>query len=502
MSRRLVRTVKQIKKMVKLPKNEEVQFLQIIKKAACDNAGEVFYKMAQYYMEGLFGNVDKNNAIRFYNLAIDENYEEAYIDLINLYYDDENYFKVNELCLQLYNKDNNNISAIKTLINIYVEHDYEHTDEFLHELTEKAIELNDNDAMINKAIIIFKNYEKTDDKNEEEKEYGIELLEKCIQNNYGYGFYIKAKIADSIIFNEEFKEEDKFELFNLAVINKSLYGHYELGIYYESDKEYNFVNRNYKKAYNYFLDGWKNGDHKCALRLADYYNKGIFVKKNINKALKYFLLALEGLDNKSTRYENIYYNIGYIYYEKGDYRNAFKYFELGRIDGCKNCYLLCGLMYKYGYHVKINHTISYEFIKKSVELGNNLGLYDLALYEYELYHNVQRALELLNDCRKHNIENIEYLYGHIFINEFNDYDKGFLYYTKAVEDYNCAQSHIGLGLLYYYGRGVERDINKSLEHFNNGYEKLYNLNEFTDFIHFIPFLTYCFYFLSPMKEGK
>lgn len=489
MSRRLLKRSKKVGRLGKLAKNEEDQILKVIKNSSGENAGEVFYKMGKYYDEGLLNIKSKEHAIRFYNLAIDENYQDAFEALINLYYDDDNFLKVNELCLRLYNKDNSNISAIKTLINIYVEHNYEHENDFLEELIDKAIELNDNDSMINKAIIIFKNYEALDEneRNNEEKQYGIELLERCIENDYAYAFYIKAKIIDTIIFDEEYKEQDRFELYKNGIKKGTTFGYYDLGCYYESN-DYNFIEQSYSKAYNYFVDGWKNNDYCCALKIADYYNNGYHVKRNIKKALDYYLIAFDGLNKKNTKHLNLFFNIGHIYYEKKDYENAFKYFEEGRKHKCKHCYLMCGLLYKYGYFVNRNLRIAYEFIKKSIELGNDVGLYDLAVLEYELNRNVEEALLLLNRCKQNNINDINYLYGHIYINEFEDYKKGFEYYTKGIEDYNCCQCHLGAALLYYYGKGVERDINKSLIHFLICYEKSTHISDFVDFIHFIPLL--------------
>ena len=51
----------------------------------------------------------------------------------------------------------------------------------------------------------------------------------------------------------------------------------------------------------------------------------------------------------------------------------------------------------------------------------------------------------------------------------SDYDKAVWYYQKSADDHGYLEGILSMGRLYYYGLGINKDLNKSLEYYNLAY---------------------------------
>lgn len=99
------------------------------------------------------------------------------------------------------------------------------------------------------------------------------------------------------------------ELFNKAISLGNIYAYNNLGNIYENDKDY-------QKAYNYYIVSAKLGESWAANKIGEFYRKGITTEKNMKKAFEYYTLSSES--PKLTLCQWSKYNLAKYFYEYGN----------------------------------------------------------------------------------------------------------------------------------------------------------------------------------------
>ena len=217
------------------------------------------------------------------------------------------------------------------------------------------------------------------------------------------------------------------------------------------------------------------------------------------------------------------YETAGVYYEQGDYNNAFRYLLSAAKLGNANAQNDVANMYKTGEGVSQSYTNAYQWYLKAANQGhfyaqNNLGdLYFegngvkkdyLKAYEWYLkaaekaYADAQfnvgylydngygvkldymKAFEWYSKAAKQNHISAQYQLAVLYENGYGvkeDVMKAFEWYTKAADEgHSAAQNN--LGFLYYKGKGVKQDYIKAYEWFSRSAENgepaaMYHLGE-------------------------
>lgn len=211
-----------------------------------------------------------------------------------------------------------------------------------------------------------------------------------------------------------------------SALRGSSFSQYSLGYIYFSGEN---VERNLEYAFQWYKNAAENGFAPAQYALSYLYKNGEGCEKNIFKA--YYWLE-ESAEND---FEDSYYVLGQSYlegnYVETDYRKAFFYLSKGANKGDKNCIESLGDMYYWGFEVEIDKEKAFELYNKSIELGNE-----------NLYYKVGKLIEEEGNLKK----SMEY-----FVKGHNAGD------LRATQK---------LGIIYYNGDGVKKDVDKAIEYMN------------------------------------
>lgn len=240
-------------------------------------------------------------------------------------------------------------------------------------------------------------------------------------NDYAQGylalFYEKGLGGD--------KDVDKaLYWYKKSALKGNAFSQYSLGyIYFAGD----ILPRNLEYSFDWYKRAADGGFAPAQYALSYLYKNGQGCEKNIFKA--YFWLE-EAAEND---FEDAYYVLGQSYlegnYVETDYKKAFFYLSKGADRGDESCLESLGDMYYWGLYVDEDKEKAYELYNKSIEKGNKKLYYKIGkLYEDE--EKIDEALEY-------------FLRGH---------NSGDIRATQKI------------GLMYYNGEGVRKDIKKSLEY--------------------------------------
>lgn len=200
----------------------------------------------------------------------------------------------------------------------------------------------------------------------------------------------------------------------------------------------NGIEKDYKKAKNYFEKSAELGNENAEGYLGLFYEKGYGGEKDIDKALYWY--------KKSALKGNIFskYSLGYLYYE--------------------------------GKEVERNLNYSFKWYKEAAEDGFAPAQYALSY----LYKNgegcdksIFKAYYWLEECAENEFDEAYYILGKSYLEgnfiEIN-YKKAFFYLSKGCEK-NDDKSLELLGDMYYYGLYVNKDKDKAIELYNKSIEE-------------------------------
>ena len=196
--------------------------------------------------------------------------------------------------------------------------------------------------------------------------------------------------------------------------------------------------KDYKKAFELYLEAAKQGYMKAQHNLGCMYQYGHGVSQDYSKAVEWLTKAAEQGDAAAQC------NLGYMYqYGYGvsqDYSKAVELYTKAAEQGDAAAQCNLGNMYQYGYGVSQDYSKAVEWLTKAAEQGNATAQCNLG-YMYQYGYGVSQ-----------------------------DYSKAVEWLTKAAEQGN-ATAQCNLGIMYQYGYGVSQDYSKAVEWYTKAAEQ-------------------------------
>lgn len=194
--------------------------------------------------------------------------------------------------------------------------------------------------------------------------YFDELLKR---DNYGYLYFAEYKIATDLLYLKNYVEA-VYWMEASAMLGFNL-AQYMMG--YIFIKGGIGLNKNINLAFEWFKLSEENNYKKSATILAYFYLKGLHVNKNMVKAKEYFIKAA---NNNDTLAQN---NLANIYNDRGDFKEALKWYKEGAKNGCVRSKYMTGVYYEYGWGMwkkrknkafRIYKGLSVEYVKLPLPL--------------------------------------------------------------------------------------------------------------------------------------
>ena len=275
-----------------------------------------------------------------------------------------------------------------------------------------------------------------------EKDQRMELFCKMLKGNIFYSksfskyelFPDKAWTAQITNFSVEKKFDEYKKKLELAKKGNAL-AQLELGrLYYMGDG----VNKDYKKAIEWFRKAAEQGNAKAQWNLGLCYKNGKGVDKNYGKAVAWSRKAAEQ-GNASAQFY-----LGYSYcFGSGirkDSKKAVEWFKKSAEQEYANAQFSLGVCYINGVGVDKDYEKAVEWFRKAAEQGNASAQFSLGLC-YKKGKGVDK-----------------------------NYEKAAEWFRKSAEQGN-AEAQFNLGLCYKNGDGVEKDCKKAVEWFRKAAEQ-------------------------------
>lgn len=258
--------------------------------------------------------------------------------------------------------------------------------------------------------------------------------------------------------------------------------------YYHLGNRY-YDNKEYEKAFKVYQEGYKKDPNniKCLNCLGVMYYYGRYVEKDI---FKYFDYIKEAADKG---YAGAMCNLGIAFYRGDgvgvDLEEAYKWFSKAAKGGEEKAHYYLSLFYRYGLYVDIDIDKAIAHYKASGDLKKDPNspffkeLEALKLVDKEIL-NIEFIIdEAIKTSKKLPIAELEKRYSEgdysvcgvlgnlYYLNK--QFDKAYQVYTKGFDtnfDSTCAN---GLGLLYYYGLGVESSRDHARSWFERATKAIY-----------------------------
>lgn len=209
-----------------------------------------------------------------------------------------------------------------------------------------------------------------------------------------------------------------------AAIKENAFAQYSMGCIYFNGEG---INQNYEYSFNWYKKSAENGFAAAQHALSYLYKMGDGCEESIFKA--YYWLE-EAAENG---FEDSFYVLGESYFEGAyvelNYKKAYKYLSKAAKNQNEKALERLGDMYYSGFYVDEDKKKAFKLYKESIDLGNT-----------ELYYKLGKIYE-----------------------EEGKYKTAINYYRKGHEK-NDVRATQKLGVMYYNGDLVERDVKKSLEY--------------------------------------
>lgn len=219
-------------------------------------------------------------------------------------------------------------------------------------------------------------------------------------------------------------DESTLQIFLKAQAGEAVF-QFLLGTFYQYG---NGVQRDYEKAFYWYLKAANQGSSEAQNNLASLYQEGLGVEKDLKKAHEWLLKSAQ--QNHGTAQFNLglmhYYGLGIPI----NYEEAFAWFlKAAKNNEVKPKHLL-GVMYYYGKGVKKNDSKAVYWWKKAADSGNVFAQHNLGCM-YQIGAGVRQ-----------------------------DYQEALKWYQLAANKGNSSAQH-SVGLFYKNGWGVEKDVKKA-----------------------------------------
>ena len=411
-------------------KKNEKKALKLFMKNAASGSSIGLYRLGYLYLRGELVKKDINLGIKYLKESEELNSIYALLELADYYYnraeevneenDKKTFYYYNKLEKRLPNSGLvNSRLGVCYKYGIGVDKD----DIIAIDYFKKSI----NEALSKYHMSLYHYYGKYVDKDDKK---AFDYMKSSFDNGridsaFQYGYYLYNGIGTAV---------DKAKAFNIfsrcneekAKKNFPLYFYYMGLCYYYGHG----TNIDYKKAYEYFLEGSNRDIYEC------------------------------------------YMYLGFIYYEGNgatkNYRAAFDYFKKALDHGYTLSYHYLGLIYQKGYGVPKDEIKGFQMFKEGAEKGNDECVKDLARCYYNgtgCEHNIEKCYELIKDATDDYSEYIKascYLYGSESIKNINE---GLQLFEKLANNNNYSAAKT-LGNLYCNGTFVKQNDKKALEFYN------------------------------------
>lgn len=315
---------------------------------------------------------------------------------------------------------------------------------------------------------------------------------------------IKEKASEIVEIGESYylgrgvikNNKEALRYFSLAAKLGDEYGESYLGLFYEKGLG---IKRDYTLAYKWYYKAAVKGNSFAQYSLAMLYLNGAGVSKDYSKAMMWLQKSAE------SDYVPAFYQLGRVYYNglgvEADVDIAFKWYRRGAEGGLGASQYALSFMYKNGEGCKQNTIKAYYWIEKAAEneyedayyiVGKSYleGIYFDVSYEKAYYYlkkgyealdtncieslgdmyinglyvdkNVAYGLELYEKCVDYGNKDLFYKIGKVYEDEglirqaIVAYDQG-----HESGELKCTQR---LGIIYYNGEGVVRDLDKAIKY--------------------------------------
>ena len=329
---------------------------------------------------------------------------------------------------------------------------------------------------------ISKVFEKKVDEIEEKEEVTRQLLEKGENYYFGRGVKKDNKKAykyflDAAKYKDEYAEtylglfydkgiavrknyEIAYQWYYKAAIKGNAFAQYSLGVLYS---EGNGVIKDYNKAFIWFQKSAENDYVGAYYQLGRAYYNGLGVDKDEEKAFKWHKKAAENNLAASQYALSLMYKNG-----EGCDENlvsAYYWVERAAENDYEDAYYVVGRSYLEGICVEVNYKKAFYYLSKGyLALDTNCieSLAEMYLKGLNVKKDVYTALELYNRALEFGDRSIYFKVGKVYEDE-GLINQAISIYNQGHEEGNlkCTQR---LGIMYYNGEGVEKDLEKAMEY--------------------------------------
>ena len=322
---------------------------------------------------------------------------------------------------------------------------------FTKYLQDDKINMNKYKEFVKNDKVVANNYDEENEEDEEDEydneiDESIELVDKGESYYFGKGldkndyrarkYFKKAaelgnqygQVYLGLFFEKGIAGEKDIKKamywYKKAAANENAFAQYSIGYLYFNGKE---IEQNYEYAFNWYKKSAENGFPAAQHALAYLYKMGEGCEESLHKAYYWLEKAAEN------DFEDSFYVLGASYLEgegvELNYKKAYRYLSKAAEVKNENAIESLGDMYYSGLYVDEDKNKAFKLYKESLKLGNT-----------DLYYKLGKIYEAEG---KSKLALRHYKKGH----ENND--------IRATQK---------LGVMYYNGEIVDRDVDKSLEY--------------------------------------
>ena len=254
--------------------------------------------------------------------------------------------------------------------------------------------------------------------------------------------------------------EIAYQWYYKAAIKGNAFAQYSLGILYS---EGNGVIKDYNKAFIWFQKSAENDYVGAYYQLGRAYYNGLGVDKDEENAFKWHKKAAENNLPASQYALSLMYKNG-----EGCEENlvsAYYWVERAAENDYEDAYYVVGRSYLEGICVEVNYKKAFHYLSKGyLALDTNCieSLAEMYLKGLNVKRDVYTALELYNRALEFGDRSIYFKVGKVYEDE-GLINQAISIYNQGHEEGNlkCTQR---LGIMYYNGEGVEKDLEKAIEY--------------------------------------
>ncbi|MDU2121178.1 MAG: tetratricopeptide repeat protein [Clostridium celatum] len=254
--------------------------------------------------------------------------------------------------------------------------------------------------------------------------------------------------------------EIAYQWYYKAAIKGNAFAQYSLGILYS---EGNGVIKDYNKAFIWFQKSAENDYVGAYYQLGRAYYNGLGVDKDEESAFKWHKKAAEN-NLPASQYALS------LMYKNGDgceenLISAYYWVERAAENDYEDAYYVVGRSYLEGICVEVNYKKAFHYLSKGyLALDTNCieSLAEMYLKGLNVKRDVYTALELYNRALEFGDRSIYFKVGKVYEDE-GLINQAISIYNQGHEEGNlkCTQR---LGIMYYNGEGVEKDLEKAIEY--------------------------------------